>query len=269
MRKDPLRVLVVTSDFDDLALLNEALQEIEERQFQSACIRRYLAVPASSAGHAAALLGSEPFDAVLVDLAVPGAAALVNSTRLPVILLASTADEALALNLVRQGVQDYIFKNEIDCMPLARSLRCSIERVRLLEGWRSLAALDQATGLYNAGPFASVAELLWNLGAELGVPVILLRGQMAIAGDLAMLRATDGLRLSFGEAGLVGRLDDSSFAAVKLSSANGRIERLEREVRERCEGLRFVIESRDASAGTLAEALCENKVQLAATCASP
>lgn len=75
----------------------------------------------------------------MLGLAIPGsressAFDLIRerSPDLPVIVLAPPDDELRAIQLIRRGAQDYALANEIDCLPLARTIGNAIERSR----WR-------------------------------------------------------------------------------------------------------------------------------------
>src|SRR2546421_12956188 len=76
------------------------------------------------------------FDVVLLDLNLPDSPVLLNTfgqvqlaaPGTPVIGLVDAQDEGLAYRLLREGAQDVLVKPEIECGPLARSLRDSIVR---------------------------------------------------------------------------------------------------------------------------------------------
>ncbi|RME53051.1 MAG: EAL domain-containing protein, partial [Caldilineae bacterium] len=55
---------------------------------------------------------------------------------IPIIVLTGLSDEAMAVEAVRQGAQDYLVKSQIDGRSLARAVRYAIERFRTLEALR-------------------------------------------------------------------------------------------------------------------------------------
>ena len=83
-------------------------------------------------------LVKEDIDVVLLDITLPDAQGLDSLVRLhahapsvPVIILTGLDYEALGLEAVRQGAQDYLVKGEIDSSILTRAIRYAIERRRL------------------------------------------------------------------------------------------------------------------------------------------
>jgi CheY-like chemotaxis protein len=85
-------------------------------------------------------LARGPFDVVLVDLELPDAEGVtaINEVRsfapaIPIVVLTGTNDDALALDALRQGAQDYLVKGRADANLLVRSLRYAIERKRAEE----------------------------------------------------------------------------------------------------------------------------------------
>lgn len=78
-------------------------------------------------------------DVVLLDLSLPDgqgldtlAAVLRAAPDVPVVVLTGLADDALALDAVRAGAQDYLVKGRVDGWGLRRSIRHAVERQRLV-----------------------------------------------------------------------------------------------------------------------------------------
>jgi PAS domain S-box-containing protein len=78
---------------------------------------------------------SNPIDVVLLDLELPDSQGLetfhrlrAHSSNLPVVVLTEAQDEALGLDAVRAGAQDYVLKNEVSGRQLARILGYAVER---------------------------------------------------------------------------------------------------------------------------------------------
>ncbi len=81
------------------------------------------------------VLQAKPIDVVLLDLSLPDSFGLETLARLraaspsvPVVVLTGTADEALALEALRRGAQDYLVKGQGDGELVRRSIRYSIGR---------------------------------------------------------------------------------------------------------------------------------------------
>jgi len=80
-------------------------------------------------------LHASHFDVMLLDLSLPDSQGLASYTEvqavtpvLPIIVLTAADNEALALQAVRAGAQDYLVKGEFDGKLLARVIRYAIER---------------------------------------------------------------------------------------------------------------------------------------------
>src|SRR6202167_2053538 len=78
------------------------------------------------------------FDVILLDPGLPDAQGLVAirrahaaAPRLPLVVLTSLDDEALAEQALQEGAQDYLIKGEIEIRGLLRALRYATERKRL------------------------------------------------------------------------------------------------------------------------------------------
>ncbi len=94
-------------------------------------------------------LQKEEFDIIVLDLFLPdikGIETLLQLKNLvpdlPIIILSGMDDEALAIEAVRQGAQDYLLKNRCDPILLSRSINHAIERHRIL---RELKQADEST----------------------------------------------------------------------------------------------------------------------------
>jgi signal transduction histidine kinase len=83
-------------------------------------------------------LSAGDIDAVLLDLSLPDSCGSETFTRvkahapdIPMIVLTVCGDEVGALNLVKEGAQDYLPKTEVNAGLLSRTIRCAIERKRV------------------------------------------------------------------------------------------------------------------------------------------
>lgn len=87
---------------------------------------------------AVAVLRWREIDVILLDLNLPDSCGLETFLRiqkvapeLPVIILSGLADEALAMESVRAGAQDYLVKGSMSPPVLVRAVRYALERKRL------------------------------------------------------------------------------------------------------------------------------------------
>ena len=167
-----IQVLLVEDNPGDARLIQEALAERGDGAFR-------LHWAKTLAEGIRRLLTGPDVDLVLLDLSLPGTRGLDTLARLldqgadvPVIVLTGLDDEALAVEAVRRGAQDYLVKGQTSGPLLARAIRYAIERkeaqaelaaanARLAEANRRLAELattDDLTGLWNRRHFFEVFE---------------------------------------------------------------------------------------------------------------
>jgi len=131
MSDNRLLVLLIEDNPGDVRLIKEMLREsgttdigIESAESLSAGL---------------GLIAASPFDAVLLDLGLPDSQGLATLGRvysrvpnIPIVVLTGHGDEALAIEAVKQGAQDYLVKGEVDEKLLMRSIHYAVERRRLL-----------------------------------------------------------------------------------------------------------------------------------------
>ena len=126
---DVFRILLVEDSRGDSILIAEALRDRDGGAFE---VERSI-----SLADALKRVATDRFDAVLLDLGLPDSqgfdtvTAMVAATPAPVLVLTGLDDEAVGLQAVRHGAQDYLVKGRATDEVLRRSLRYAIERARL------------------------------------------------------------------------------------------------------------------------------------------
>ena len=122
-----MKVLLVEDSPDDAALIQQALKEVNGSQFDLTHVQRL--------GDALQQFGRGSYDVVLLDLSLPDSHGIETVTKLskkvpnvPVVVITGLTDEAMGLDAVRQGAQDYLVKGEVDGKIIARVLRYARER---------------------------------------------------------------------------------------------------------------------------------------------
>lgn len=137
----PLKILLVEDHLAEARLLQE-LFKMSQVKAELAHVQRLQ--------EARSRLKVEPFDVVLLDLTLPDSQGLSSVVtlkqqfpNLPVVVLTNTNDDALALEAVRQGAQDYLVKRRVNVESLARSLRYAIERQHAADTLREANAVLQ------------------------------------------------------------------------------------------------------------------------------
>jgi PAS domain S-box-containing protein len=135
MDAPPIRVLVIEDNHRHAQLLRDSLASVPVGRFElSVCTRLQEGVE---------VLSGRPFDVVLLDLLLPDSQGVPTFTAIrnhvpamPVVVLTGVEDEALGLEAVRHGAQDYLVKGQMDSRMLARVIRYAIERKRVEEQLR-------------------------------------------------------------------------------------------------------------------------------------
>jgi diguanylate cyclase (GGDEF)-like protein len=151
-----LNILLVEDNPGDARLFKEALTE--------AYAPNFALLHCTSLAQALEQLSTAQPDVIVVDLGLPDAFGIdvVRRTRLgapavPVVVLTSRIDEALGLQALHEGAQDYLVKGELDPRLLARALRYAIERHRMQAALQNESLTDELTKLHNRRGFMALA----------------------------------------------------------------------------------------------------------------
>jgi signal transduction histidine kinase len=130
MKEKALQVLLVEDNAGDARLLREMFNKEKPGSFELTHLVRM--------GEALAHLEKGGVDIVLLDMGLPDGHGLETVRRahkaapgIPVIVLTGLDDEALAAAAMKEGVQDYLIKGQIENRALPRALRHAIERQRM------------------------------------------------------------------------------------------------------------------------------------------
>ncbi len=231
MIEKPIKVLLVEDQPDDIRLLEEALGELGENRYTRGWSQASTSVQVDSVQEAIETVGKVHFDVILVDVALLDREGLPAFRSLaevaPVVMLASIEEERLAISLVRQGAQDYLIKSELDCKPLAHSLRCAMERNRLRLAMQQLSFVDDLTGLYNQAGFLYLAGRDWKLaqitGQRLFLVLIGLGGDdppphSSQESDLMAIQTSEILRDCFQVTDLLARVPPTRFLVLAFET---------------------------------------------------
>jgi sigma-B regulation protein RsbU (phosphoserine phosphatase) len=121
-----IRVLIVEDDEDDDFLIREMLAEAPVR-FEVERVTRLEA--------ALDRLARNQIEVVLADLTLPDSQGIAtfrqlyrHPSRAPILVLSGLNDEAMALQTVEEGAQDYLVKGQFDSALLVRSIRYAMKR---------------------------------------------------------------------------------------------------------------------------------------------
>lgn len=126
----PLQVLLIEDSLDDARLILESLAGEGDGSFQMEVAHRL--------SEGLERLARGGIDVLLLDLGLPDSQARDTFFRahlqagdVPIVVLSGLDEEALALDAVQAGAQDYLMKSWINTPLLARALRYAVERKRL------------------------------------------------------------------------------------------------------------------------------------------
>jgi PleD family two-component response regulator len=233
-----LKLLVIEDDLEDEELLCEALIEIEEHR-QWCNWRTASIVQVEQLSDALDCLRQERFDAVLLNLSLPDSPALLDSflevtacaRGTPILVLADEEDENLANRLLREGAQDVLLKSELECAPLARSIRYAIERQRRTDALPFSRFSDDLTGTLTRTGFFTAAEHYRHLSRHSRMNLILSVIEIKDLQDrdlreVLLIRAGEVLRNEFPAPAMIGRLDRCRFGLITAGLTDTSVEHL-------------------------------------------
>lgn len=138
-------ILLLEDNPADARLLQEILRDAPEGRFE---VRH-----AARLSEALDLLrDGQAYDVILLDLTLPDSAGIDTVSRVreaaphvPLVVLTGMEDEALGLEAMRRGAQDYLMKAQVEPRLLARALTYAVERGRIeQERRRALEDLSRA-----------------------------------------------------------------------------------------------------------------------------
>ncbi len=133
--KSQIKILLVEDNPADADLIQILLADAK--------FHDYLLTNAEQISAALRALESEKFDAILLDFNLPDSQGLSGTSRIldsaegiPVVMLTDHESDATASEAVRKGVQDYLFKRNLDSSLLERSIQNAIERQSVRQALR-------------------------------------------------------------------------------------------------------------------------------------
>jgi len=156
-----IRVLLIEDNKDDAVLVMQALGESKDCSFEiEHAIRLAPAI---------AKLKEMTFDVVLSDLTLPDSSGidtfhelLAASGGVPIVILSGNPNDAVAVEALQLGAQDYIVKDEFNSELLVRTLRYAMTRHRLTA---ELKASEQRLRMMAE----QLPAMLWTTDAKLRI----------------------------------------------------------------------------------------------------
>ncbi len=188
----PLRILLIENSETDRIFIRRQLERALGKDCQITVTERL--------GGALNLLNSAniehaSFDAALLDMTLPdsvGPSACqklrLAAPELPVLVLTGIDDEAIAVESLNQGAQDFLVKGRMDPRLLARSIRYAIERKRgevdLQKARRRIQRQQHQAEIAHLARVNTMGEMASGMAHELNQPLTAIVGfaEAALAG---------------------------------------------------------------------------------------
>lgn len=197
--------------------LRECLTELEMQRGELGWFRGEL-LQLDSPEDAALVASAETFDVILLGLDDQrGAADFLALQRAapatPIVLAAGERQEVLAARLIREGAQDYLLGSAWPAGTLGRTLRNSIERMRIRNGERYHCLYDPDTGLPNRAGFLTYGEPILRVAARLHGLLLLARGVSPAANPAQW----QGARGALDAADLLAQIGEDEVAVLAVA----------------------------------------------------
>jgi DNA-binding NarL/FixJ family response regulator len=188
MALQKIRVLLIEDNPADARLLRVTVSQ--------AGTARVELVQATRLSEAMGRLREESFDVALVDLGLPDSQGLDTfiavhngAPALPIVVLSGLDDEAVAMEAVQRGAQDYLLKGSVEGPILVRAIRYAIERERLgRELVESVTRQREAEDALRKGQTRHIWLSLYRILGGGASAVLYRAGSEAAQGTFAFLR---------------------------------------------------------------------------------
>jgi two-component system cell cycle response regulator len=222
MATSTTKILLLEDNPGDRRLLLEAFKEIAELRCQF--------IRCETLEQALEAVAHERPDAGVVDLELPDARGLevvrrlhTASPEMPIVVLTGLNDEALGIQALKEGAQDYLVKTNIDWKLLSRALRYAIERQRVQVELLNLSFIDDLTGLHNRRGFLTLAQHQIRLAYRTDKPFLVAFLDLDHLkhindtfghqeGNRALVETANLLRDSFRQTDILARMGGDEFA---------------------------------------------------------
>ncbi len=221
---NPLKILLIEDSVGDTMIISRVLQQ--------AMPQAHILERAATIGEALKIVSEQEFDVALLDRTLPdsygfnGLHSIQNmSPKLPIIFLTGYKDERLALEAIKQGAQDYLFKDQLDADLIKRAIQYAVLRKQFEDVLIIRANFDMLTGLANRMLFENRLEIALAKMRQLGgiISVLLLDLDKFkqvndtyghIAGDKLLKEVSSRLRQSLRSYDVVARFGGDEFAIL-------------------------------------------------------
>lgn len=241
---EPIKLLVVE---DSYAKDGFSLRHVLSKP----ALTRFKLRQVDQLGEALLLLVQEEFDLILLDLFLPDSQGLdtflqvyEHIPEIPVVVATDLENKALALEVIREGAQDYLVKRDLDGDRLERALLYAVERNRYRTVLHNLSLRDELTGLLNRRGFLSLASQHLKIAQRSGWKIMLLFADLDglkiindnfghLEGDKALRGVAGILRKTFRASDLLARLGGDEFITLALNVTQRGVVAISNRLREK------------------------------------
>ncbi|WP_085902511.1 response regulator [Kiloniella majae] len=127
---EAIQILIIDDSVDDQELYKRALKKVKDTVYD--------VTEVTDGEKSIAIINRNSPDCVLLDYSMPGKNGIEilkiiksKHPHLPVVMLTGQGDETIAVEVMKNGAQDYLTKNTISAVVLNRVIKHSMERARL------------------------------------------------------------------------------------------------------------------------------------------
>jgi two-component system cell cycle response regulator len=223
-----IRILLVEDNKDYAIAVKMLLGEVSSEEYDLIHVMRV--------ADAMQQLVHGVFDVILLDLNLPDSAGYetfanihTHSPEIPIVVMSSDDDTALAVRTVREGAQDYLVKGEESLKPLTRAIHYAIERQKAQSRLQNLSLVDELTGVYNRRGFMTIAHQQTKLAQRTQSPWVIVfadvDGLKKIndtyghpEGDQVLREVARLLKSTFRESDVIARIGGDEFAVLAFAA---------------------------------------------------
>jgi diguanylate cyclase (GGDEF)-like protein len=225
----PIKVLVV-----------EEAQQMNSPWFQAVLVGVnsgiFEATRAQSLKKALSILEDQPFDVIMLDLILSDSSGIITFSQMygrvpevPIVVTSPIEDKSQAIEVLREGAQDYLIKGEMDSNQLRRALIFAIERNHSRLILQQLSFNDELTGLLNRRGFVSMAQQQLKIAQRENWELVILFADLDSLknindnfghpeGDKALKTIASVLRETFRTSDLIARLGGDEFIVLAVNA---------------------------------------------------
>jgi len=239
----PLKVLLVEN--------NQAESSSTLRAMLDKLNLRLKAQQATHLNKALRLLAQEDFDLVLLDLYLPDSHGLdtflqiyEQTPQVPVVVVGDEEQQPLALEVIREGAQDYLVRRAVEKDALEKTILYALERQRYRTMLQNLSMRDELTGLLNRRGFLSLAGQHLKIAQRSNWMIMLLFADLDelkeindqfghVEGDEALRSVARILRQTFRASDIIARLGGDEFIVLAVKITDEGIKIIAKRLREK------------------------------------